>query len=303
MIKLNLNASRLILMNINLDERHIDLSQDIDIEKVDLYTKWIISKFNSTLKNVDSAIEQYRFSEAENLIYDFFWGNFCDWYLEIIKNSFNKEEISKVAFALLENSLRMMSPFIPFVTEEVWEHLNIDEGPLSTQKWPIVNKKLINKKCEEQMQILINVVTTIRNLKAEWNIKTTQKIDCLFVSKNDEQLNILKENEDTLKLLLKADEILFEEKQSITKNSATGIVGDIKIYLPLGDIIDVSKEKGRIKNETVSLEKLMKGLAGRLKNKDFLKKAPKDVVEKDKSRLRELEAKIKGLKETVNNLD
>jgi valyl-tRNA synthetase len=192
---------------------------------------------------------------------------------------------------------------MPFVTEEIWEHLSISDKPLSTQEWPKREEKLIDKKTDEKMQTFIDVVAAVRNLKAEWNIKTAQEIDCSFSSKNKEQLEILRANEGTLRLLLKIRGLSLEENPAKTKNSATGIVSDIKICLPLGDIIDVKKEKQRIKNEITSLEKLTKGLHSRLKNKDFLKKAPADVVEKDKLRLGEMEAKIKGLKEAVSNLE
>jgi len=297
------NASRLVLMNVSLENRQVDLARDLDWEKIDLPSKWIISRFHFTLKNVDRAIEQYRFSEAENLIYEFFWGNFCDWYLEIIKNKFHDENIAKIAFSILENSLRLMCPFLPFVTEEVWEKMDIAEGPLSKQSWPQVNEKLIDEKALKKMQTLIDMTTGIRNLRAEWNIKRHQKVDCLFASNNQNQLDLIKMNEEMLQALCKIKNITLEKQVPKTKNSATGIVKDIKFCLPLGDIIDVEKEKARIENEIISLEKAIKATEQRLKNKAFLKKAPQDIVKKDKERLEQMKAKTKGLKEAIKNLD
>lgn len=297
------NASRLVLMNISLENRKINLAKDVDVNDLDLASKWIISRFYSTLQNVNRSIEQYRFSEAESLVYNFFWGEFCDWYLEIIKNQFDDPTTAKVVFSILEQSIRMMHPFVPFVTEEIWEHLGVQDGPVSLQPWPEMKESLIDGTAEADMQTLIEIITAIRNLRAEWNIKPTQEIDCIFAADKETRRGLLNDNSSLLKLLLRIANLSVEKTLQNTKNSAAGIVEDIKFSLPLGNVIDVEKETGRIQNEITTLEKAVSGISNRLKNENFIKKAPDDVVEKDKSRLVNLETKISGLKEAITNLE
>ncbi len=297
------NATRLILMNINLDHREIDLDKDIKINQLDLPSQWIISRFYSNLKEVNRSIKEYRFSDAENRIYDFFWKNFCDWYLEIIKNKFSDPTIQKILTFILEQSIRLMHPFLPFVTEEIWLHLKVREGALAIQRWPELKKKLINPQIENQMDTIIEIITIIRNLKVRWNIKPQQDIDCFFSSPSKEQLALLNTNQEVLKFLLKIKNIHFGNQQKMIENSAQGMVGTIKFFFPLGEIIDIRRERERILKEIEEHKKAYQGIFQRLKDQAFIKKAPLEIIEKDKSRLVNLDLKIKELEEAIKNLN
>ena len=137
------NASRLILMNIDRKNIAPDAEITYQEESLDLASRWILSRFHTTLSLVNTALEQYRFSEAENLIYDFFWGNFCDWYLEIIKQRFSDPTIQKIALDILQKSMRLIHPFMPFVTEEIWQHLEISDQCLAQSAWPAVSSCML----------------------------------------------------------------------------------------------------------------------------------------------------------------
>jgi len=262
-----------------------------------------LSKFNSTLLKVEQAIENYRYSEAENLIYDFFWKNYCDWYLEVTKGKFSDENIQKVAFSILLNSIKMMHPFIPFVTEEIWEHLEISNDCLAVQPWPNDEKKLINKSADDEMQSLIDIISTIRNIKVQWNIKQQQTVNASFTSKNKKEVSLLNDNSQMLKTLAKIDDFSVSDKTQKIENSAAGLVKQIKFYIPLGDIIDVEKEKKRIVSQIEQHKRDMTNLDKRLKNKNFTSKAPPEVVEKEKARLDSLKIKVVDLDLIIKNLE
>jgi len=294
------NASRLILMNVDNTDTSYDLK---DLKDLDLPSQWIISKYYNTLEKVSQAIEQYRYSEAENLIYEFFWNNFCDWYLEIIKDRWPDENIQKIALKILELSIAMMHPFIPFVTEELWCQLHKKEKKaLCIAPWPVFEKKCIDKKIEEQMQIIVDVITAIRNLRAEWNIKPNEKIACLLASSSKSHLSLLQDNQEIIKGLGKVSELTIESKLKQQKNIVTTVVDSIKCAIPLGDLIDIDKEKKRIMDQIAEQKKSSENLSKRLNNKNFRNKAPKEIIEKEQGRLKSIQTRLQQLKQTISHL-
>ncbi len=296
------NASRLILMNTDAIDPSFCLSSTTKIKDLDLPSKWIISKLYSTLQKVGLAIEQYRYSEAESLIYEFFWGNFCDWYLEIIKDRWDDPMTQNIAFEVLIQSLKMIHPFMPFVTEEIYSQCHKDKEPISRQSWPSDHKQFIDSATEKHMQSIIDLVTSLRNLRAQWNIKPHEKIQCHLSSKSKTDIELLKGNEAILKNLARIDGLSIDQKSTGQKNTATVIVGNIKGVVPLGELIDVDQEKKRMLSQITEQKKVSTGLTGRLKNKDFMTKAPKEVVDKEKIRLDSINTKIEELEKVVSGL-
>jgi len=291
------NASRLILMNVNQTDKKI-----LSIQDIDLPSRWIISKFQTTLENVNKAIERYRFSEAENLIYDFFWKKFCDWYLEIIKDRFDDKNIQTVLLAVLKQSLQILHPFMPFVTEEIHQKLPNAAGSLSTSPWPVVDKKLIDKSAEQHMQTIIELISLIRNTRARWNIQQHTQVDCLLEASSKKDTALIEEGIPIIKILAKVNPLILEKGPARPKECGIGVVEKIKYYIPLSGIIDIQKEKAKILEQIGQQERLMQGLTQRLKNKDFLKNAPKEVIAKEKARLESLQEKVKDLKKTIADL-
>jgi valyl-tRNA synthetase len=268
---------------------------------LDLPSRWIISRFHATLANVNQALEQYRFSEAENLIYDFFWGHFCDWYLELIKQRFNNPDVQKTACYILENSLRMIHPFMPFVTEEIWQHLNLSTECLSKTSWPQVHPEASDQDAEQAMTLLMEIITAVRNSLAQWRVHPGHPVPLIISVQNESRLKILRDNIDVFHALLKTESLTLETKWAAEKNTACGVVQDIKFFIPLEGMIDIEKERGRMTDEIAQIQKAVTGIEGRLKNKEFLKKAPADVVAKDRERLTEFTIKLRQIQETVNN--
>ncbi|VAX35785.1 Valyl-tRNA synthetase [hydrothermal vent metagenome] len=291
------NASRLILMNIE-DVNSINIQQ----ENLDLPSQWIVSHFHTTLDKVEKAIEQYRYSEAENLIYEFFWGNFCDWYLEIIKNKWGDKNIQAVVLNILTNSLKMMHPFMPFVTEEIWQKIYPNKEALCIQTWPQTETKYANNTVTEEMDLIIDLITTVRNLRAQWKLKPNETITCHMVSSEKIQRNILKTNENLIKNLVRIEHLVIEEKLSQTTNIAASVVKNMKCAILLEDLIDIDQEKKKIKGQIEEQKKAFLNLTNRLGNKKFLERAPEDIVAKEKERLQSLEKKIKELEDVISSL-
>jgi len=297
------NASRLILMNVPRSHPPFELAQTKHMNDLDLSSKWIISRLYTTVEKVSEAIEKYRYSEAETLIHEFFWNNFCDWYLEIIKDNWSNPTFQNIAFKILETSLKIMHPFIPFVTEELWFHFHTGSTPLCLESWPAIAPSLIDEKAENEMQRLIDLITSVRNLRSQWNIKPTDFLRCHCSSDQKSDHHLLEANKEMIQKLAKIECLTIGNDLKKEKNVASAVVGTINITLPLGDLIDIEKEKKRILTQIEEYNQTSQNLFKRLKNNDFLKKAPKDVVKKEEDRLEELQKTVLELKKIIENLN
>ena len=295
------NAARFVQMNVTPKTKVSDLSS-VDLTKLDLGSQWILSRYEKTITEVGRAIEQYRYSEAENLLYEFFWSNYCDWYLEMAKARLKEPDTQKVAYFVLENTLKLLHPFIPFVTEEIYSQLKGREVLLTLEPWPVAEDKFINADADARIGLLIDLTTSIRNVRSQWNIKPQTAIECTFVTSSKDSLALLKDNAGIIRKLASIATIKCEEKPGSVKNSATGVAGDIQYFIPLGDLIDLEKEEARIREQIAQQEKAAVAIEARLSNEGFLKKAPAEVVEKDRGRMLELRAKNVELEKALASL-
>ncbi len=289
------NAGRLVLMNVKdglnlgqLSYGHLDLQT----RDLDLYSRWILSRLHTTLKKVGLAIERYRFSEGESLIYEFFWRNYCDWYLEIIKDRFSEPLTQKVSLYVLVQSLRMIHPFMPFVTEEIWNTMAQGRTPLARHSWPAFQRQWINKKAEQKMQTLIELISAIRNVRSHCHINPHEAIDIVFANPGDDRAGFIQSHEVILKRLARIRDLKVDPALTKLKESVGGIAGKIRFFIPLKGIIDIQKEKERISRQLKEQQTLLKNLSFRLKNKNFVQKAPPEIVEREKDRLKSLEIKV-----------
>jgi len=297
------NAARLILMNAPLaDGRHLYQDfQKINTKNLPIACLWILSKLQTTTKELEEAIEKYRFSEAESLLYDFIWKHFCDWYLEIIKNELKNKDVQVVSVYVLDNILRLVHPFMPFVSEEIWQELNIAENVLSMQSWPRISKKFQNPNVEKQMDDLFDFITAIRNIRAQWHIQNAATVECVVACSPD-TYQWLDKNFLIIKSLARVEKMSLSKKAVDAKDMATALSGKIKLYIPLKGIVDLGQEKKRIKIEIESCRQTCENLSKRLSDESFLKRAPKDVVEKEKKRFEDIRIKIKEFERTLNEL-
>ena len=296
------NASRLIFSNCSATLENEDY-EFLDIKALDLSSRWIISSFYETLTKTSQAIESFRYSEAENLVQSFFWGNFCDWYLELIKGKFSDVNIQKTALFILKNSLKMMHPFIPFVTEEIYSKMNANGPYLSVSPWPSLRKELVDTKAFEQMQTIINVIGVIRNIRTQWSVKPTDTVDVTLVPENSEQEKLLVVNQGDIQRLGRIKTLTIDTKIQTLKESASELVGALKVFVPLGGLVDLVVEKKKKSAEIIQKQKSVEGLQSRLSNEDFVSKAPTDVIAKEKERLAILQKEIVELNKVLANLN
>ncbi|MCX5716371.1 MAG: valine--tRNA ligase, partial [Candidatus Omnitrophica bacterium] len=293
------NASRFIISNLKAENMKADLCASYDAHNMSLADKWILSRFYQALESVEKSLENYRFNEAALGIYEFFWHEFCDWYIELSKAEINEPHTQLILYKVLEKSLRVLHPFMPFITEEIWHSLSPET--IMTQPWPHVQKQMINKKIDGQMQAIIDVITAVRNIRAAWNIDPKARINILVKAPKDTAQH-LNANSGYIKALVKAQDLKTGDNIVKPPRSAVAIVKDTQVYVPLEALIDLEKEKGRISKKIEETNSTINGIGQRLKNKEFLKKAPKDIVEGEKKRKAELAETLRLLEANLKDI-
>jgi len=295
------NASRFVMTNLT-EVVDTDLCVLYKKANLELADRWILSSLYTTLEGVNKALDVYRFSEAANLLYDFIWHKYCDWYLEITKTRIKERNTQIILYKVLEKSLRILHPFMPFVTEEVFSRLPHKRESIMIETWPHVQKDLIDKKAVSQMDWLIQIVTNIRNIRAEMLIPFDKKVRVVLSLNDKKDIELIKNNELYIKNLAKVESLEPGVKLARPKQSATAVVKGAEIYVPLAGIIDLDVERARLLKKISEIENVLKALSVRLKNKDFLKKAPKDIVQKETDKEMQFKTDIDKLKQSMDLL-
>ncbi|HBT20387.1 MAG TPA: valine--tRNA ligase [Peptococcaceae bacterium] len=298
------NASRFALMNLG------DYEGGGEEIKPELEDRWILSRYSKTVKEVTKNLENYELGEAARSLYDFIWNEFCDWYIELAKDRLygkvSEESRRRAQFTLsfvLGNTMKLLHPFMPFITEEIWQKLPHEEASIMISSWPKPNSELEDEKAEEQMNLIMEIIRGIRNIRAEMNIKPSQKVEIIASVKDDATADIIHRGMDHIKKLagVSKAEIVIDLKEKPQK-SAAAVVSGAEIYVPLEGIIDFEVEIRRIEKELSEISQELKKTDKKLSNEGFLKKAPPQVVEKEKNKKLELEQKKTALEERLKML-
>jgi len=299
------NASRFILMNLKPEEVGLGFSGFFKDSKLSLPERWILSRFYSTLDYVEKCLDAYKFNEAANAIYEFLWHEFCDWYIEIAKLDIGSKNSQMILYKVLEKSLRMLHPFMPFITEEIWQKLPHEKEVLGDsimiQAWPHIQKQIISKEAEDDMAILIELVSSIRNMRSVWNVEPQKAIEAIINVHDKEKEAFIGENSDFMKRLGRISE-LEVGRIAKPKSSAVSIVRAFEVYLPLEGLIDFEKEKARLAKEEKRMEQEIRSLKTRLGDESFLSKAPKEVVENQRKHKEEVEAQLVKMRENIKEI-
>ena len=291
------NATKFVLIN-KTSNNNYSLNES-DETSLELCDKWILSKLNQVNIKVAALLKEYKLGESAKLLYEFAWNDFCDWYVEFAKQRFNNKETKnrqiseKVLIKVLNDILVMIHPFMPHITEELWHVLQLkpDNALLSLQKWPIHENKFVDNKLDNSFQQLFEIIRLIRNLRAELGLKPSEKVPVYLISDNDELIDFLKTLVDDIQTLTKSSEVFIFKTNAVDKKefakSFSGIISDLEVYLPFQDFVNIDALKERLtkdlKKVTIELENLNK----RLSNKNFVDKAPKDIVDECRFKLNE----------------
>ena len=301
------NAARFALMHI--DRPH----EKINSGALSLPDRWILSRLNGVTKTVSEAIDSYRFNEAASAVYNFVWHEFCDWYLEAIKPAlYEKEGPEKrattlgVLWRVMHDTLILLHPFMPFITEEIWHHLPGTQDSIMKAVFPSDQKDRdaigADQKAEADMNLLIELISAIRNIRGEMNISPSKALAAV-VQTQDAKVNALVEQQQELIInLARLTDLEVNQKAKKPKSSATAVIGNATIFVPLEGIIDFNLEAQRLDKEINKLAKELATVTKKLENENFLNKAPQDVVEQVKTKHEHLQEKQQKLEAHLNRI-
>ncbi len=298
------NASRFAFMNLEGYDGRCALEKSDDWTLAD---RWILSRLNATVKDVDRALTQFKFNEAAQAIYKFIWNEFCDWYIELSKSRLlsdgpEKRVAQNVLVHVLEASLKMLHPFMPFITEEIWQKLPKEGNSIMTAPYPVSNKDTIFTEAESHMNILMAVINGVRNIRGEMNLSPKQKLNVTVQSEDTEKITIIESSKRYIKELARVDALHLGADKEKPKVAATFVDGTLMGHVDLEGLMDFDEEKKRLEKELKKIEKDFINISKKLSNPEFIKKAPPEVIEKDRQRqdaLSEKQDKLQTHLETI----
>jgi len=298
------NVTRYVLGVMDQVDEKVDW--DLKQESLSLSEQWILSCFYRTLKEVNKEIDKSNYSMAADILTSFIWNTYCDWYIEISK--LDKKGSVKTLVFILINILKLLHPFMPFMTEYIWQDLlkhqklDIKENYLITASWPQLKKDWINPELEELMKILISVTTEIRKQRKSLNIALGTYCDLQIVSQNEKKRKLIAENMHIMADLAKIKQVVVAEKVEKTGPMSSSVVDDIEIFISLSGIMDLAEEKKRLNKKLAELKKSLQMVDAKLNNAGFLQKAPADIVAIQKEKREQLRLEYNLLEQRLNLL-
>ncbi len=294
------NASRFALMNLE-DYQPEDYQTEDNKQppqESTLADYWIRSRFNKAAKEVTRNLDRYDLGEAGRVIYEFIWNELCDWYIELAKprlygktSAESRKTAQDVLARTLSQTMELLHPFMPFITEEIWQHLPHQGETIMRAPWPCGEENEINERAEEQMNVIMDVIKAIRNLRSEMNIAPGKKAEIIIMTSQKKMAEILQEGEAYLSMAGVSRLTILPSQIEKPDQAVTAIVSGIEIYLPLAGLVDLGKELARLQKEADGLDKEISRLQGKLHNEGFIAKAPSEVVEREKGKLADYQAK------------
>ncbi|WP_312832841.1 valine--tRNA ligase [Sedimentibacter saalensis] len=299
------NASRFVLMNIDGD------LIDEETAKANYKTedKWIISRMNKAAKEVTDNLDKFELGMAAQRVYDFIWNEYCDWYIEIVKprlyadEGTDKDTARFVLIKVLKDMLKLLHPFMPFITEEIWSFLPETSSRLIKADWPKSSEKENFEKAEANMEFIMEAVRSIRNTRAEMNVAPSRKARAIFVPSKDEAVEFIQTGAQYFATLANITEIkIVHDKTQIGEDTASSVMEGTEIYLPLADLIDFEKEIERLEKEKSRLQGELDRVVGKLNNEKFMSKAPERVVNEEKEKMAKYESMMEKVVERLEHL-
>ena len=296
------NASRFTLMNLDVTENKLPDLNDLQLED-----KWILSKYNDVVKSVTENLDKFELGIALSNLYDFIWENFCDWYIELVKpRLFDKENptgktAQYVLTYVLSNTMKLLHPFMPFITEEIWQHLPHEGESIMISEWPEYDEKLNFPKDVESMELIMQSISAIRNRRAEMNVPPSKKAKVIIVT---DKTDVFKQGTAFFEKLASASEAVVQtDKSGISDNAVNVVVPSAEVFLPLDELVDKTKELERLNAEKKKLEGEIKRVEGKLNNAGFVSKAPQKVVDEEKAKGEKYKEMLEKVLENIKSME
>ena len=295
------NASKFVLMNLEgFDESFVPSAEDYT-----LADKWILEEYNKTVTNITNNLDKFELGEAASAVYDFIWNTYCDWYIELAKpRLYNKEggrdrqTVQYLLVSILRHMMELLHPFMPFVTEHIWQHLPHEGESIMVAPWPSTLSMDGFSSAAAHMNVIMDGIKGIRNMRAEMNVPMGKRSEVILVPATEELKGILETHGDYFHTLGWAEKVtILSPDAPKPENATVTVVNGLEVYLLLKDLIDADKEKERIAKEQATVLKEIARLEGKLNNQGFLAKAPEAVVAKEKEKLEEYKQKQQALNE------
>ena len=280
------NASRFVFMNLDGYQGTCQLNEHAELSIAD---QWILSRLNSTTQEVNQALENFKFNDASLAVYKFIWNEYCDWYIEFAKPRLQEDGPGKIAAQnvlvhVLEAALKLLHPFMPFITEEIWQKLPKNGDSIMVSAFPKFDATKSDKDVEKAMGKIMEVITGVRNIRGEMNLNPGLKLKALIKTRHANLEAMLTKYSGFICDLARLDQITIGPKIEKSKVSASSVLGEMDLIIPLEGMMDFEEERGRIEKELKKIEKDLIFLDKKLSNPNFVKKAPAEVIEKDEKR-------------------
>jgi valyl-tRNA synthetase len=303
------NASRFALMN--LGDCEISTAPAVsNLEDYSLPDRWIRGRLNQVIRDVEKALESYKFNEATHILYQFVWHEFCDWYLELIKpylyqdtDEYRKTLAQQTLLKVFDDTLRLLHPFMPFITEEIWQQLLLkkESGSIMKVRFPKADERFDDDQIAEEMGLLIEIVTALRNIRGEMNVPPGEQIDLFLRVRNGETQKRLERGRSFIQSLAKVNEIRIGEEIERAAHNAFGVVRDVEIFVPM-DRSRMEEEVKRLQKEISKIEKETAFVSKKLSNEQFLSKAPREVVDEIREKATQYQAVHGRLEESLKKM-
>ncbi|MCL4549377.1 MAG: valine--tRNA ligase [Bacteroidetes bacterium] len=296
------NAGRFLLMN----AQNIKLDPTLKDKHIDFTDRWIMSRFQSTLKELNDSLDKFEVNNASKIVYAYVWNDFCDWYIELSKQRLYqgsddaKSAVLTRAISLYEEMLKLVHPFMPFITEEIWQLLDERKNgeSISVSDFPEFKENLLDQNAEKEISFVQDVVTAIRNIRGEMNLPPAKSINVFL--KTDK---VTEEQSRYIKSLVKIGELEVDAQLSKPKASASAVVKGCDIFIPLEGLIDLNVERTRIEKEIARISTLLDATGKKLSNEGFVAKAPADVIERERIKMSDWEKSLEKLQAILSDLN
>ena len=293
------NAARLIFRYVDESDRLPSLTELTHSELL-LADRWILSRLARAAQEANASLEQYNLHEGARSIYRFFWHEFCDWYLEMIK--LHPERSKPTLLYVFESALRLLHPFMPFITEELWQNIPHKGESIVIAPYPEFDDAVIDPNVETRMESVQDVITKVRNIRAEMNVDAKQSVVVRIAATDPEVTALLSEARDYIFKLAQVSEVEVVPRLSGDKLAAQAVAAGCALEVPLEGIIDIESERARLSKELERVERESNGLERKLSNASFVERAPKDVVEENRRRLADYQAQAAKLRTALERL-